>query len=121
MDAVFSGQAGTLAILQGADVRVHRQSGVEFSIAREGLSYLFGGCNDVVLLLGTTEEKAREQYKNAWEADRSLRLTLIAIDPEEDLDLRREASDYLEEFLEDVSARTFVENELYARALPVEA
>jgi tetratricopeptide (TPR) repeat protein len=121
MDAVFSGQAGTLAFLQGADVRVHRQSGLEFSISREGLSYLFEGCNDVVLLLGTTEEIAREQYENAWEADRSLRLTLIAIDPEEDPDLRKEAADYLEPILESVSARTFVENELYAHLLPVEA
>jgi hypothetical protein len=120
MDAVYSGQAATLAFLEGADVRVFRAD-VEASItiAREGLSYLFLGCSDVTYARGVDERVAKQKFVEAWKSDRALRLLLIALDAEEeDEDLRREAADNLEQLAELQATRTFIENELFSRALP---
>jgi hypothetical protein len=121
VDAVFSGQAATLALLEGAEAHVHRVSNFDTTISREGVSYLFEGCNDVVFLRGAQAESAQKQFEASWEADRSLRLMLISIDPEEDVELRCDAADCLEELLQDVRSQTFIENEFYSRSLPTDA
>ena len=123
MDVVFSGQAGTLAFLQGAEAHVTRltDQNSELTIAREGTTYLFQGCNDVVVARGVSEKNARSQLETAWENDRALRLLLIALDVEEESDLRREAADCLEELLASPNALGFVENQLYSRIFPKDA
>jgi hypothetical protein len=123
MDAVFSGQAGTLAYLEGAEVRVRRMGddGPELTIAREGASYLFQGCNDLVVALRLDAESIETKFMLAWEEDRALRLLLIALDVEEDTELRFDAGDCLEEMLNNGSPSTFIENQLYSRTLPEES
>jgi tetratricopeptide (TPR) repeat protein len=123
MDVVFSGQAGTLAFLEGADVRFVRAGDLEvdFLVGREGASYLFEGTNDVVVGRETNRDHAFKQFEQAWESDRALRLVLIALDVEEENELRLEAADCLEEIFERGNAATFVENQLYSRPLPGEA
>jgi len=122
MDAILSGQAGTLVFLEGAEARVVRLSDdSEFMIAREGVNYLFQGCNDVVVARRVSEQAARSQLEAAWVSDRALRMLLIALDMEEDSELRDEAADALEELLIDSAAKIYVENQLYSRRLPDEA
>lgn len=120
MDALYSGQAGVMALVEGAEVRVRRADNfeAEFTIGREGVGYLFQGCTDVIFVKGAREEALREPFEASWEADRALRLFLISLDPEEDRDLRVEAADCLEELLVKKSTKTFIENELYCRMLP---
>jgi tetratricopeptide (TPR) repeat protein len=123
MDAVYSGQAGTLAFLEGSEARVHRgvNFDIEIAIGREGAAYLFQGCNDVVVLRGTRADLARAQYLGAWEADRALRLMLLILDLEVDTDLRLEAADCVETLLQKNEAVLFIENQLYSRAMPKES
>lgn len=123
MDAVYSGQAGTLAFLEGAEVRVLRANHLdsEFAISREGAAYLFQGCNDIVVLRGTRPDLARAQFMLAWEADRALRLILICLEPEAEGELRVEAADCLESLLSKKETVASVENELYSRPLPQDA
>ena len=120
MDAVYSGQAGTLALLEGAEVRVVRAGNLEydFVIGREGAAYLFQGCNDLEVLRGVQPELARARFVAAWEADRALRLILIAIDSGEESGLREEAADWLESLLRKEEAIVFVENRLCSNPLP---
>jgi tetratricopeptide (TPR) repeat protein len=120
VDAVFSGQAGTLAFIEGSEVRVHRVNNFdsEITIGREGAAYLFQGCNDIVVLRGVQREVARAQFYAAWESDRALRLILLTLDPEEGSELRMEAADCLETILPKNESKLFVENELYSRPLP---
>jgi hypothetical protein len=122
MDAVYSGQAGVMALLEGAEARVRRADDFdsEFVIGREGVAYLFRGCTDVVLVKGAQEDALRVPFEDAWEADRALRLFLISLDPEEDRDLRTEAADCLENLLEKRTTRTFIEDEFYSRKLPAD-
>jgi tetratricopeptide (TPR) repeat protein len=122
VDAVFSGQAGTLAFIEGSELRVHHVSGIdsEITIAREDASYLFQGCNDTVLLRGVQQEFALAQLTTAWEADRALRLMLLSVDPEEGLELRIEAADCLESLLSKEESKLFIENQLYSHRLPRE-
>jgi hypothetical protein len=120
MDAVYSGQAGTLAFLEGAEVRVHRASNFdsEITIGREGAAYLFQGCNDIVVLRGAQPDLARTRFMLAWEADRALRLILLSLEPEGEGELRVEAADCLESLLSKKETIASIENELYSRALP---
>jgi hypothetical protein len=123
VDAVYSGQAGTLALLEGAEVRVCRAYDLEseFVIRREGAAYLFQGCTDIEVLRGVPPEQARSKFIAAWAADRALRLMLITLDPEQDTDLREEAADSLELLFEKPESRTLIENEFYSRAIPPDA
>ncbi|WP_346295144.1 tetratricopeptide repeat protein [Rhodopseudomonas sp. P1] len=120
MDAIYSGQSATLAFLEGAEVRVHRSNIDEFTIAREGLCYLYRGSNDAVFLRGVTEAEAQRQFELSWRKDRALRLTLIAIDPEEAEDLQRDALDCLEELITNDQVVQFIENQLYSRPFPAD-
>jgi tetratricopeptide (TPR) repeat protein len=123
MDAVFSGQAGTLAFLQGAEAKVVRVDSVTTAtnIAREGVGYLFQGCNDVVVAREVSEKDAKRRLETAWQNDRALRLLLISLDIEEESELRLEAADCLEELLATADAVAFIENQLYSNILPAEA
>ncbi|MEA2819300.1 MAG: hypothetical protein QOJ86_1304 [Bradyrhizobium sp.] len=123
MDAVFSGQAGTLAFLQGADAQVVRttDAGPDFIILREDVGYLFQGCNDIVVTKGVSDEEARQGLETAWENDRALRLLLIALDMEAEKELRLEAAYCLEEILPSADALAFVEDQLYSQPLPEQA
>lgn len=122
MDALYSGQAGVIALLEGAEARVQRvgNADAEFTISREGVTYLFGRCTDVVRVQGADERSVKRSFEEAWNADRALRMLLIALDPEEEIELRNDAADCLEELLVRDSARVFVENEFYARTLPAD-
>jgi tetratricopeptide (TPR) repeat protein len=123
MEAIFSGQAGTLAFLHGAEAQVIRVTDVdiEFTIPREGAAYLFQGCNDIVVETEISEKDARARFEAAWENDRALRLLLIALDVEEENELRCEAAECLEEILPDAGVRIFIENRLYSQILPENA
>ena len=120
MDAVFSGQAGTLALIEGQNVRVRRATDPDFEviIPREDAGYLFDACNDVVVLLGATQKFAEAQFLMAWEADRALRMALLSLDPDFHPELRFEAADWLELLLQKPVARLLIENEFYSRPLP---
>src|SRR5258708_8879428 len=91
------------------------------TLAREGVAYLFQGCNDIVVAPEIGEEVARSRLEEAWEDDRALRLLLIALDVEEDSDLRIEAADCVEDMLQNANALRFIEDQLYSQALPEEA
>ena len=123
MDVVISGQAGTLAYLEGANVRFVRAAALEseFEIGREGASYLFQGVNDAIFTRGVDREFALAKLERAWESDRALRLLLIALEIEEELELRVEASDCLEDILKHAEVLTFVANQMYSQALPRDA
>jgi hypothetical protein len=120
VDAVYSGQAGVMALLEGAEARIHRVDDFdsELKTARENVSYLFLGCTDVVLVRGAQENTLRPRFEEAWRSDRALRLFIISLDPEEDRGLREEAADCLEDLLRSSSIRVFIENEFYSRGLP---
>lgn len=63
MDAVYSGQAGALALVEGASVCVLRGTDdVESLIAYENLSYLFVSSTDTAILRGTSEQIARKAF-----------------------------------------------------------
>jgi tetratricopeptide (TPR) repeat protein len=123
MDAVYSGQAATLALLEGAEAKIFRAGNdTPETMVREHVSYLFQGCSDVTYVRGADAGDARIRFGRAWRADRALRLLLIALDAREDEEsLRAEAAEGLEELAEEESAKIFIENELYARPLPKEA
>jgi hypothetical protein len=123
LDAIYSGQAGIMALLEGAEARVRRAEDFdsEYMIGREGVSYLFQGCTDIVIVKGAREDALRADFLDAWEADRALRLLLISLDAEEDRNLRAEAADCLENLLAKTTTRIFIENELYSRMLPEDA
>ncbi|WP_316187708.1 MULTISPECIES: tetratricopeptide repeat protein [unclassified Bradyrhizobium] len=122
MDAVLSGQAAALIFLQGAEARVVRLGDrSEILVRREDAGYVLQGCNDAVFRTRVTESEARSQLEDAWEDDRALRLSLIALDLEEESDLRNEAADCLEELIGISHAKRFVENRLYSQVLPSDA
>jgi tetratricopeptide (TPR) repeat protein len=120
VDAVFSGQAGAIAFIEGRDVRVHRLSDLqpEVVIPREEAAYLFQSCNDIVVMRGTNKEFARTRFLAAWEADRALRMILLSLDLEQDPELRIEAADWLETLLSRSEATLHIENQMYSRPLP---
>lgn len=123
MDAVYSGQAGVLALIEGANVRIRRADDFdcEMAVAREEFGYLFDGCTDVVAVKAAREDSLKRPFLEAWEADRGLRLFLISLDPEEDDEVRSDAATLLEGLLSKTSTRIFIENELYSQVLPAEA
>src|SRR5438034_8761074 len=105
MVAIYSGQAGVLAFVQGAEADVIRTSDeVNFNIRREEVSYLFQGCNDVAVANEVSKQQAHNSFRIAWQNDRALRLLLISIDIEEESELRLEAADCAEELLADERA-----------------
>lgn len=123
MDAVYSGQAGTLALIEGANVELAFAALPERSkrIAREGVRYVFLGCNDIVTVRGANRAEVFSHFMKAWRCDRSLRLFLLLLDSEEDVALREEAADCLEEFFTQSDTIAHVENQLYSRPLPINA
>jgi tetratricopeptide (TPR) repeat protein len=102
---------------------VHRVSDLEseIKIAREDTTYLFDGCNDVVVLRGVQRGVAFERFSAAWKADRALRLTLLSLDREQDNDIRIEGADCLELLLSNMESKLFVENQVYSQPLPRDA
>ena len=93
----------------------------EIEIAREGLSYLFEGCNDLTIYKSAKSEKAKSEFKISWESDRALRLVLILLDPEEPADVRVEAAICAEGLFSTERVILAVANQLYSRPLPVYA
>ena len=59
MDAVYSGQAGVIAFIEGAEARVRDANSleIEMTIGREGVGYLFAGCRDIVLVKGIRQNE----------------------------------------------------------------
>jgi tetratricopeptide (TPR) repeat protein len=123
MDVIYSGQSATMALIQGADVQVVRagRPDLVLTIAREGVSYLFQTSRDLVVSRDARPEEVSEQFATACNADRALRLLLIALDPEEETDLREEAADCANELIENRNVTTFLENEFYSKPMPAES
>jgi tetratricopeptide (TPR) repeat protein len=122
MDAIFSGQAGALALIEGADVRLLRS--LDERVVRidwSNVGHIFRWSTDTVVQRGTREEIARTQFAAAWRNDRALRLSLLAIDPEEEFDIRVEAANLIESFYEDETVLVHVSNQFYSRPLPQES
>ena len=79
---------------------------------------LLSDATDIVQLSSTSRTEIIAELETAWQRDRALQLTLILLDPNEDLDNRVAAAECLDEFLSNPGVRDYVGNRLYAAPLP---
>ena len=120
MDAVVSGQAAALAVIEGEDCSVVRLHDAEVTqeINVGALRNVFSGASDILYLRRTSREEAKRQLLAKIDQDDALRLTLILLDSSEEASIRTEAAIELETIFDNPGSREYVENTLYCTTFP---
>jgi tetratricopeptide (TPR) repeat protein len=120
VNAIISGQAGLAILLDGGSVySVDIDSPAE-QVRRElaDIRHLIGGVRDAYWLRGTTQANAIAELKAAWQRDRSLQLLLLLLDEDEEIDLRKEAAECLDDLLSGERGREQLGSIMYSAPLP---
>ena len=121
MDAYVSGQAGRAVCLDGERAflinvnALDAEIGLPIGLAGSSLS----GATDVVTLRSVTRGQVADRLKHEWNCDRALRLTLILLDPDEDIETKRYVLPGLNKLLTNPQVGQFVETRLASRPLPL--
>lgn len=120
MDAIISGQASVLALIEGNDCHVIHSvdSGREHKIDIGLLKYMFSGVSDVLHFKRVHRDEAMQTFTSELRAENALRLMLILLDNDEDVETRRDAAGELEELIGSQTTKTYVENVFYAKPIP---
>lgn len=123
MDAVISGQAGKALLLSGNSLMSFDMDDPDTLVLRQqaDLPFLFGEAGDLRILENTNHEDVTRELRRACDCGDALNLTLIALDPEADGEIRSEAITELEELLTDEYVAEHLEYVLYGRPLPASA
>ncbi len=122
MRAFISGQAGIAILIDGEEyssIDVHSCQTVPRAAHDVGL--MVADATDLVELEGISKNDAARELDVAWRKDRSLHLTLIALDRDAARENRTSSVSALIELLSDSSITDFVRNRLYAGPLPPSA
>lgn len=123
MDAVMSGQAAAMALIEGNDCSVVHS--VEPERRRKinvgAINYLFAGALDVLYFKRISLDEAYQRFFAEVRTDESLRLTLILLDDFESVELRLEAARELAQTIAGKDTRDRVENILCTDPLPKNA
>lgn len=120
MKALVSGQAG-LAIVRDGDhfCMVSEESpSTLVHIQPADIRWCFGSIGDLTEFDADTVEALLEEIKLRQSSDRALQLTLILLDQDEPLVVRKEAAECLSELFEIDEVVTFVANRLYSAPMP---
>ncbi|MEK6234538.1 MAG: tetratricopeptide repeat protein, partial [Planctomycetales bacterium] len=123
MRAILSGQAGRAMVGDGDSVWVvnveapQERAKCEWSDAPRLLAH----ADDVVELPDVSEKDALHELEQAWLRDRSLRLTLLLLDHEEDSETCKMAVECIDEHFASESILHYVANRLYSALLPSSA
>jgi len=120
MNAILSGQTGIAVLIDGGQLHSYSLNAPEsWNVRHEWeIPLLFADADDIIQLENISQTQAIETLKLEWAKDRSLQLTLILLDPEEERQTRFEASECLDAFFNQGDVRTYVENHLYSAPLP---
>ena len=97
MDALVSGVAARIVFISGSEVTYVDAELPEkrHSSSRAALPYLLADAYDVEKVSGTTEAHAFDLLLRKWSTDRALRMLQIALDPEDEADIRDQALRHL--------------------------
>ena len=120
MKALVSGQAG-LAIVRDGDhfCMVSEESpSTLVRIPPADIRWCFGSISDLTEFDADTVEDLLEEVKVRQSSDRALQLTLILLDRDEPLVVRKEAAECLSELFEIDNVVTYVANRLYSAPMP---
>ncbi len=123
MKAILSGQAA---------MAVCREDNRFYSISLDSeetwternewdIPFLFTNIADILQMEYTSRSEVLKKLETAWEQDRCLQLTLIALDNEEDKEIRIEATECLNDLLCQAEVKEYVENRLYSAPMPTNA
>lgn len=122
MKALISGQAGIAVLADGGHFLSFTLDEITPSEwQNQDLSWLFGACSDVRSIDCDSREQLLAELELAWQQDRSLHLTLLLLNSQEESDIRRDAAECLDEFLSKSLVEDFVANRLYSKPLPDQA
>lgn len=120
MKALISGQAG-LAIVRDGDhfCKVSEESpSTLVRIPPSDVRWLFGSTSDLREFDADTVEALLNEIKIRQSSDQALHLTLILLDRDEPLVIRKEAAECLSELFEIEEVLTYVSNRLYSAPMP---
>lgn len=122
MKALISGQAGIAVLIEGKEYTSIEVDSMEaVRRAEHDVPFLVGDASDLIELDGTSKDEAARKLKSAWLKDRSIHLSLIALDCEAASRNRQSAVECLSDLLSELSVADFVRNRLYAAPLPPSA
>src|SRR5437879_2911409 len=99
MRAFISGQAAVAVLFEGDRVRSFELDARPVERERSAVPALFRDSSDVRSVECDSERQLLIELEKAWQNDRSLHLTLLLLDAEEDRDVRKDAAECLEDLL----------------------
>lgn len=120
MNAVISGRAGRALLLDRNSLSSFEANDPSHIVPRRqsDVPYLFGEAQDLRLIEDTDIESVARELQADCNFNRALDLTLILLDGELDLNIRKKAMAELDVLLKDGWVRERLENILYAQPLP---
>lgn len=118
MRAVISGEAG-LALVLHPHASLQTLGGSVADTAHVNAGYrLLAGSNDLVHVEVSSQEELHELAEREWARDRSERLAIFLLDPDEAEDFKRECADCLEELFGEFEIRQMVLSRLLSATVP---
>jgi hypothetical protein len=120
MNAIVSGRSGRALIIEGEalkSVEIDEPSTL-VPRKRSDLPYLFGDAADLRIVENTTTESVINLLNAESNFTLALDLTLISLDAELEIDIRREALEGLEELFADGNTLERVERVMYSHPIP---
>lgn len=122
MKAFVSGQAATAVMIDEENIHSIGLDALHPIERRASdLPILFHGSSDVRSVVCDSKEELLAELELEWQKDRSLHLSLLLLDAQEDRDVRKEATACIEDFFSADVVREFVANRLYSAPLPDQA
>lgn len=123
MDALISGVAARAVFIDmdGVSYVEAERPDVKVSVAPDAVSYLFLDAYDAERLRATTETGAFRSLLHKYNEDRGLRLLQMILDPEEDQELRRDATIFLAEIIVDRDVKSKIANWAFSVPMPYDA
>ena len=122
MYALISGQAAQAVLVNQNKVFLYRldddidTSGVEIPVT--DIPRVFQACTDVRKVHPVTTAGVRQELESDWAKDRALHLMMILLDPQEEHENRRLASECINDLFVDSAVQQFVALFMYASPLP---
>ena len=122
MYALISGQAAQAVLVNQTKVFLYRldddidTSGVEIPVT--DIPRVFQDCTDVRKVHPVTTAGVRQELESDWAKDRALHLMMILLDPHEEHENRRLASECVNDLFVDPAVQQFVALFMYASPLP---
>jgi hypothetical protein len=120
MDALISGVAARAVFIEmeGVSYVEAERPDVKVFVARDAIPYLLLDAHDVESLRATTEAATFRSLLRKYNEDRGLRLLQMILDPEEDQELRRDATIFLSEIINDTDIKSKIANWAFSVPIP---